>query len=165
MEQATKAMLIKKLKSDYFKSIELQLDQPYGNCFLKDPDIANIVIDTLNKYNGHYYNMYAYVIMPNHVHFLMDTAIQTGYVLDPQESDMIKDYKSLPKIMKLIKGGSAFLCNRHLKRKGPFWAQAYYDTYIRDEDHWYNIINYIINNPINAGLCTPEESYPFLLIK
>ena len=42
--------------------------------------------------------------------------------------------------------------NRILGRTGGFWMEEYYDRYIRDDNHLQKTINYILNNPANAGL-------------
>ena len=153
------------LKEKYFSNFESQLDNKYGECYLSQPEIARCVIDKLKQYDGKYYDLYAYTIMPNHVHFLMDTAIQSNYVHDPTDKDMVTGYKSLPEIMNLIKGGTARECNRLLNRKGTFWASAYYDRTIRDERHWKNTVNYIVNNPIKAGITSSPEEHEFTWVK
>lgn len=56
------------------------------------------------------------------------------------------------------KGGSAFAINRLLGRKGSFWMPDYFDRYVRDAEHFDNVLAYIEFNPVSAGLCKrPEE--------
>ncbi|MEM8527934.1 MAG: hypothetical protein AAGG68_25055, partial [Bacteroidota bacterium] len=53
----------------FFKNYDYQLDtKPFGNCYLKKPEIAKIVIDKLHEMDGKQYDLVAYCIMPNHVH-------------------------------------------------------------------------------------------------
>ncbi len=118
--------------------------------FLKKPEVAQIVADKMKEYDKKYYDLLAYCIMSNHVHLLFDTA---GY----EDTD-------LSKVMKLIKGGSGFLCNQILQRKGTFWQEESYDHYVRNEQELSNIIDYIVENPVKAGLIEDWEKWPFTYI-
>jgi hypothetical protein len=50
------------------KRIERYLDQGYGRAFLKDTEVAKIVQDSLLKFDGVRYNLFSWVVMPNHTH-------------------------------------------------------------------------------------------------
>ncbi|NNF32631.1 MAG: hypothetical protein HKN68_00870 [Saprospiraceae bacterium] len=163
--KADKERLTDDLKEKYFANFESQLDNQYGECHIAKPEIAFKVISKLKQYDKKYYDLYAYTIMPNHVHFLIDTAIQSKYINDPTEKDMVTGYKSLPSIMNLIKGGSSRACNKLLNRKGAFWARDYYDRTIRNDNHWNNTIHYIINNPIKAGITSKPGEHEFTWVK
>jgi REP element-mobilizing transposase RayT len=39
-----------------------------------------------------------------------------------------------------------------LGRKGTFWEQESYDHVIRDDAGFQRIVNYVIRNPVKAGL-------------
>lgn len=51
--------------------IEKFLDSGYGECFLNKRAVAKVVKDSLQKYNGERYKLFAWVIMPNHLHLLL----------------------------------------------------------------------------------------------
>ena len=53
------------------KRIERYLDQGYGSAFLKDSRVATIVQDSLLKFDGERYDLFSWVMMPNHSHFLL----------------------------------------------------------------------------------------------
>ena len=74
--------------------------------------------------------------MPNHVHVLIE--VNEGW--------------SLSRIMHGWRSYTAKEANRILGRTGRFWMEEYYDRYIRDDNHLQKTINYILNNPANAGL-------------
>jgi hypothetical protein len=74
--------------------------------------------------------------MPNHVHVLIE--VNEGW--------------SLSKIMHGWRSYTANEANRILGRTGKFWMEEYYDRYIRNDNHLQKTINYILNNPANAGL-------------
>lgn len=42
--------------------------------------------------------------------------------------------------------------NKRLGRHGTVWAEESYDQIIRDEEHLYNIVQYMGRNPRKAGL-------------
>jgi REP element-mobilizing transposase RayT len=127
------------------KKIELYLDQGYGSCFLRKPSVANIIQDALLYLDNKNYKLIAWVIMPNHVHFL--AKILPG--------------NTLGSVMKVLKGFTAREVNRSMSRKGKFWQEDYFDRYIRDENHYFATISYIESNPVKAGLCKSPEDWPY----
>ena len=111
-------------------------DAGYGQCFLRDKRIAAIMQDTLKHFDGERYQLICWCIMPNHVHVLIE--VNEGW--------------SLSRIMHGWRSYTAKEANRILGRTGKFWMEEYYDRYIRDDNHLQKTINYILNNPANAGL-------------
>ena len=91
---------------------------------------------------GEKMNMYeidAFSIMPNHVHIL------------------IKQKDKLTKIMRFIKSKSAIKINKRLSKSGKFWSRSYFDKLIRDEKHYNQVYEYILNNHIRVGLKDGNE--------
>ena len=111
-------------------------DAGYGQCFLRDERIAAIMQDTLKHFDGERYQLLCWCIMPNHVHVLIE--VNEGW--------------SLSKIMHGWRSYTANEANRILGRTGKFWMEEDYDRYIRNDNHLQKTINYILNNPANAGL-------------
>jgi putative transposase len=61
----------------YFARIDRILDaSQHGPGWLKIPDIAAIVGNRILEADGESYGLLAYCIMPNHVHLVVDTAVQ-----------------------------------------------------------------------------------------
>ena len=52
------------------RRIEAYLDQGYGKCYLKDERVATMVQNSLLFHDRQRYRLSAWVVMPNHVHFL-----------------------------------------------------------------------------------------------
>ena len=52
------------------KRIEAWIDAGHGSCVLRDPVVAAMVQDALLFFNGQRYTVFAWVVMPNHVHVL-----------------------------------------------------------------------------------------------
>ena len=73
---------------DRRKRIESLLDNGYGSCVLKNPRIAQMVIENWQFFDGKRYDLIAYVVMPNHVHLLIRTYV--GWSL----SDVLHSWKS-----------------------------------------------------------------------
>jgi putative DNA methylase len=115
--------------------IEKYLDCGYGKCYLKNPEIAEIVQNALLYHNKAKYKLISWVIMPNHVHVLL------------------KPFEKLGAIEHSIKSYTANKINKLLKRSGSLWQTQVFDRYIRDFTHFEKTIAYIENNPVKARLC------------
>ena len=133
------------ISRETFLLAERYLDRGYGACFLRLREIATIVKETLLRYDRERYALKAWVIMPNHVHFM----------IRPHEGH------PLEKIMHSIKSFTASEANRILQRKGGFWMREAFDRYIRDADHHARVKRYIENNPVKARLCEKPEEWEF----
>ena len=107
--------------------------------------VANLVQESLLKFDGIRYNLFSWVIMPNHSHSLFTRAE------DWELERLMKDHKSY----------TAHEANKILKRKGQFWMEEYFDRYIRTSEHFQNTVKYIENNPVKAGLCNKPSEWPF----
>jgi putative DNA methylase len=125
--------------------IESYLKAGYGACHLRDPRVGRLVEDALLFFDGQRYRMLAWVVMPNHVHTLIET--REGYPL----SGILHSWKSY----------TANKANELLNRTGRFWFPEYFDRYIRDERHLVAAIRYIHANPVKAGLVERPEDWPW----
>ena len=121
------------------------LDAGAGACWLRQPEIAQIVQDALLHFDGKRYRLIAWAVMPNHVHVLIEPL--GGHAL----SDIVSSWKRF----------SARMANRLLGRSGPFWQKDYWDTYIRNEHHLESTVGYIENNPVKAGLVKNPADWPW----
>jgi len=149
-----------------FGKYDHQLDnQPYGVCYLRQSEVAEIVAAKMREYDGTLFDLQAYSIMPNHVHVLFSMAIQIVDEHGIWPDEIPEHYVQLDKVMQLIKGGSSYSANRHLGRSGKFWFKDSYDHYIRKEEEWLNIAMYILQNPVKAGLAKKWEAWPFNFCK
>ena len=112
-----------------------------GPLWLKDPRIADVVQNKIISFAGTLYALAAWVIMANHVHF----------VILPQIP--------LAKMMQKLKGSTAYECNQLLGRTGAFWAIESYDHWLRTENELNRVIRYVERNPVNAGLVDSIEQW------
>ena len=123
--------------------IERYSDQGHGACWLRDERIAESIEKTLLHFDGVRYRLLAWVVMPNHVHALLETL--PGFPL----GGVVHSWKSF----------SAKQVNKLLGRTGPFWMQDYFDRYIRDEEHFAAAREYIELNPVKAGLVRSADDW------
>ena len=95
--------------------------------------------------------MHAFVVMPNHVHLLFTPIIDSNGEPHP-----------LAEIMKSIKGASSHSVNKLIRRRGPLWEPESFDRIIRSDADFEAKMIYILSNPVNAGLCSKPDAYPWL---
>lgn len=149
----------------YFAQYDQLLDAiQEGPHFLKEKKIADIIAKQLHRYDNDLYELLAYCIMSNHVHILIDTCVQLPEKLDSSDFSKI-DFEPLQNIMKRIKGASARYINIEMNRKERVWQKESYDHYVRDEKEMRNIVSYILNNPVKAGLVKEWAEYEFSYVK
>ncbi len=147
--------------TQFEERVQQWLDAGYGTCALAQPIIRNAVRDCLTRFDGDRLDLHAAVIMPNHVHALIeprgrrDTGIPAGESDSEAQTGM--SVSPLSRLLKGIKGASARAANQRLSRTGPFWMDESYDRIIRDADEYRRFTDYIRENPTKAGLA--EEKY------
>ena len=95
-----------------------------------------------------FYELFALVVMPEHVHL----------ILKPNAD------RKLSEVMKGIKGVSARLVNKERGVTGKLWLDESYDRIIRDEEEYIEKLNYILQNPIKAGL-SESGKYKYLYVE
>ena len=121
-------------RKEYIKrfasKIDKWLDNGYGNCLLKRPENRKIVEDALFYYNRTKYHLKAYVVMPNHVHILLQ-------LFENQEMEAF---------VKSIKSYTAKKINQTEHRTGKVWQTESYDHLVRNEDNYKHILKYIQAN-------------------
>jgi putative transposase len=129
------------------------------------PDEALELIEK-RIYAGHdkFFRLYTGVIMPDHVHFIIQPLPTGEYnrLLDHPQTI----YYSVGDIVKGIKGSSARDINLLLGTRGSVWQDERYDRILRNEKEYfekYRYIQYNPDNPVKAGLIEPWGEYRFYL--
>ncbi len=125
--------------------METYADAGHGACELRSPEAAQIVIDAWRHRDGVSYDLISWVVMPNHVHVLIN-----------QYND-----HPLERIVARWKSFTATMINKTIGRTGTLWMPDYWDRYIRDEDHFRRVVDYIHNNPVRAGLVNAPNEWPW----
>jgi putative transposase len=112
-----------------------------GPRWLHDPKVAKCVTSAIRQgADRGYFGLHAYVVMPNHVHMLIEPRVP------------------LRRITNGIKGASAREANRILGRIGKaFWQDESFDHWIRSEAQFEKVRAYIQQNPVKAGLVVKAD--------
>lgn len=117
----------------------VELDRGHGACQLRHREASGIVAGTLRFYDGSRLRCGDFVVMPNHVHWLVQ----------PLGEELLE------KLLQSIKQFSCKRINACLGRTGTLWQKESYDHVVRDSDELCRIREYIKNNPTKAHL-NPE---------
>ena len=122
-------------------------DKCAGEADLTSSPAAEIIRDKLLAMHNEQFYLYAFTIMPNHVHILIRPLQREGLQID------------LSGIIKNIKGATARLINQAVERQGQLWFREYHDHWIRSQQELVNVIEYMRNNPVKAGLAQDPQQW------
>ena len=100
------------------------------------------VVRALKRAESHAETL-AYVVMPDHLHWLM----QLG------------DNTDLSGVIRSIKSISARTLNLSLGRTGRIWQSGYHDHALRRDEDVKHIAGYVVANPLRAGLVESIGDY------
>lgn len=87
--------------------------------------------------------VYAYVVMPEHVHVL---------VSEPERETLARAMQSLKQSVARTLA---------LRGKDPFWQARYYDFNVWSEKKFVEKVRYIHRNPVARGLVKRPEDWPW----
>ncbi len=111
----------------------------YRQPVFADPAAARIAVETLYSIQLYYpFFLYGFVIMPDHGHYL---------IKQPEGG-------SISKTIAMYKRAVSFNIGR-----GPLWQRRYFVR--MTNGHAREILEYIHQNPVRAGLCKKPEDYPW----
>ena len=86
----------------------------------------------------------AWVVMPDHVHWLMQ--LGNG---------------NISRCVQAFKSRSSRALNLHRGSEGSLWQRGFYDHCIRSDESLLTQATYLIENPIRSGLATKAGEYPY----
>ncbi len=121
----------------FSEQLDEHLDSGLGCCALREPSIAQVVVDRLHHFDGQRYQLLSYVLMPNHAHVLFTLGT------DESLADTLQGWKGV---------SSRLIHKQGLCPLNPFWQADYYDRLIRSPEHLARVKAYIRENPAKAGL-------------
>ena len=102
------------------------------------------LVDSLrNTQEHHYADTLAWVVMPDHLHWLVTPVSE-----------------SLDAIVRRVKSCSARAINQNKGTTGSFWQKCYHDHAVRKEEDIRATARYIIANPLRAGIVEHIGDYP-----
>ena len=89
--------------------------------------------------------MLAWVLMPDHAHLLLQLGSR----------------EPLARVANRLKSASARKTNAVRGKTGALWSPGYYDHAMRVDEDLRTTAEYILANPVRAGLVERIEEYPF----
>ncbi|OGG21259.1 hypothetical protein A3D03_02710 [Candidatus Gottesmanbacteria bacterium RIFCSPHIGHO2_02_FULL_40_13] len=114
--------------------------------FLEDSDFEKFLrrITELKNKNGFDHAIYAYVLMPNHFHLLLQT-------------------KKVPlsKVMTSLLTSYSMYFNRKYKRVGTLFQNRFKSKLCDKDSYFLGASRYILLNPIEAGIVSDIQAYPW----
>ncbi|MBV9496265.1 MAG: transposase [Acidobacteria bacterium] len=142
LTQAERTEFLKKAQ----RRLGAALDRSYGSCLLRSESLARIVATALEHFDAQRYELYAWCVMPNHVHVVFRSVHPHAL------ADVVRGWK----------GYSAHEINKRLNRRGKLWEDDYFDTTMRNERHFLAAVEYTVSNPLKIGLTdwSFARSYP-----
>jgi len=125
------------IKADraYFLKMKHYLNAGYGACWLRETEAKRALESTLAHGEEGQYGLDSYVIMPNHLHVLVNP--KRGHELE----EILQSWKSV----------SARQINRIAGRKGRVWQEESYDRLVRDAAELGRIRRYIERHHAGSG--------------
>ena len=140
----------------YFGKWDSYLDKAeFGPRWLAQPEIANIVKEAMHYRDGKVFDLHAFCIMSNHVHVIFEIS----------KADWQSAQPDLSKVMQSLKRHTARQANLILGRQGAFWQDESYDHVIRDNEEYIRIVNYVLENPVKAGLVAQWDEWQWTYCK
>jgi putative transposase len=106
--------------------------------------MANLFCETLLRYREQKrYLLHEFVVMPNHFHLLL--TIPSGATLE--------------RALQCIKGGFSHEAHSRLGLRCAIWQTSFLDHRVRDATEYARFRNYILQNPVRAGLVAQCSDY------
>ncbi len=132
------------INRDFRRKVERFLDQGYGACHLRRPEIAELVCSAMMHFEAERYYLGAWVVMPNHAHA----------VLWPMPNHLLSN---------ILKSWKQYTSRRAQRlvgvEEGRFWQPESYNHWIRNDAEKARISRYIRHNPVKAKLCAQPEDW------
>ena len=109
--------------------------------------VGQVVIDEITRSDraGHSRTL-AYVVMLDHLHWLFE----------------LERHESLSRVVGCVKGRAARRINADRQNPTRLWQSGFHDHAVRREENLGQIVNYLLANPVRAGLVADYREYRLL---
>lgn len=131
------------IKTSYYHIMTQGINKSY--IFERTEDIKYYIKCMFKLKNDYSLKIIAYCIMNNHAHLLIKTEL----------------IEELSKYMQRLNIKYSHFFNKKYNRVGYVFRDRYKSEGIYDEEHLYNCIRYIYDNPVKAGICKHASEYPY----
>jgi len=109
----------------------------------RNPQWADLFLETLHSYRGRAYLLHEYVLMPEHFHILITPSV------------------TLERAVQFIKGGFSFKAKKELQSSMEIWQVGFSDHRVRNAEDYQIHIEYIGRNPVGRKLVERAIEYPY----
>jgi len=113
------------------------------NVFVETGFVEKLAVELIETANGLGFTSLCYCFMPNHLHFVC-----TG-----------GDDSNLIKFVQKYKSMTAYHYKKQYGKR--LWHRGYYDRILRKPDDRFFAVEYVMDNPLRAGLVKNAGDYPF----
>jgi valyl-tRNA synthetase len=113
-----------------------------------DPDARRLILDSLQHRHGDSCTLLAAVVMPDHAHAIVK----------------LNEGEDLAEWMSGMKRFTARAINERLGRSGSIWQDEHFDRIVRTEHELADHLNYILDNPVKAGLVEKRSDWAHTLL-
>ena len=113
-------------------------------CFTDAGLVRNVLSQFLQCAQVADFDVLAYCFMPDHLHVVAAGTTSTA---------------DLRVFVPAAKQRSAHVARSWIR--GRLWQPGYYERILRDRDDVANVIRYVLENPVRAGLARSASDYPF----
>jgi len=134
---------------DYDQDVPTHLTACAKYVVTDKPDLARMICGNVEFYcTKMRYNLYCYCLTPDHLHVL----------LSPGASET--------QIGKWLNSFKSFTTHQFMKAGGdpPLWQRSANDHVCRASEDPENVVRYIVNNPVRAGLVERWDDWPWTRI-
>jgi putative transposase len=110
-----------------------------------DSALAEAAVDVFRRRAGETgVLVYAYCLMPDHVHLLLGPSDRCDIV------SFVGQYKNLVQRAAWKRGVT-----------GRIWQVSFWDRFLRADEQVEQAVAYVLNNPVRAGLVSEWRQYPY----
>jgi REP element-mobilizing transposase RayT len=166
-----------RIQQRFFTEYDYLLDENRENVLLADQRVAAMIRRHLLLRSGGPYRLLAYCVMPNHVHAILEVVApsgppatldaedvdpaELGFVAlrldeEPDESSPLGDFLRTFKQETAAEAAGLLDDRRHLR-----WHTDSFDFWIRSQSELEAVIDYVAQNPVQAGLVPSPEQWFF----
>ncbi|MBI5470834.1 MAG: hypothetical protein HY961_00670 [Ignavibacteriae bacterium] len=163
---------ISEIRDQYFHKFEDLLNgASTGPRWLGEMPVASIVKEAMHYRDGNAYDLFAYTIMPNHIHIVFSLERFGESLYEPVER-LAESFRggartgyAVTDLIGSLKKHTALEANKILHRAGAFWQHESYDHVVRTGEELERTIWYVLNNPVKANLVDSWEEWPWTYCK
>jgi REP element-mobilizing transposase RayT len=106
---------------------------------------GRLLVNALRWQDSHgHTNTIAFVIMPDHLHWLL----------------ALTGTRPLSRVMQSVKRASSRAINAAAAGSGPLWQDGFHDHALRREEDLRETARYVVFNPVRAGIVRSLRDYP-----